>query len=74
MTILELVNGGPPYSDMSPTCMLVQKLSGWVPSFTRDVSVVLGQVRDACTRQDPELRPTALQLLTLPFFKVRLFV
>lgn len=73
MTCLELANGVAPFGDSSATFMLVQKLiDDWVPSFSGDVSSNLLQVRDACTLKDPNLRPTAQQLSTLSFFKVRL--
>ena len=70
VTICEMANGVVPFSDMSPTLMMVEKLHGAAPTLLNTTfSSHFHQMVSVCCSLDHQIRPTARDLLSHPSIK-----
>ena len=74
ITALELAHGRAPHSLDPPYKALMKTLQNASPTLDRTggahkYSKALKEIIDSCLSKDPTLRPTAAELLALPYFK-----
>ncbi|KIK71355.1 hypothetical protein GYMLUDRAFT_33510 [Collybiopsis luxurians FD-317 M1] len=74
ITALELTQGRPPRSRESPQKVLLRTIQDDPPTLNRDggthkYSKVFAEMVESCLVKDPSKRPTAAQLLQMPFFR-----